>query len=278
MKRLNQGRRTRPDSPPPGQRMGWRRTALRLILPSVAAAVVAAVLLLPSPALNLASPSGGGPPSPLTAAIIDQLDATQPNPAFAEAATETLEATGYTVDYYPGEEVTVDFYRNLPQHNYDLILFRVHSTAVISRGEEAVSSVSLFTNEPYSESKYYDEQVAGNVGFASYYDDGPQVFGITAGFIESSMNGRFDKTVIIMMGCDGLKNDRAAQAFLNRGASSFISWSDFVLADHTDTATQRLLQHLLVEELPLSEAVARTNGEVGPDPVYGAELRYRPVE
>jgi hypothetical protein len=48
------------------------------------------------------------------AAIVDQLSLTEPNPAFTEAATDLLEQAGYAVDYFPGEEVTVEFYRQLP--------------------------------------------------------------------------------------------------------------------------------------------------------------------
>ena len=32
--------------------------------------------------------------------------------------------------------------------------------------------------------------------------------GIMPGFIEKSMKGRFDKTLIIMMGCDGLRSNQ----------------------------------------------------------------------
>jgi hypothetical protein len=237
------------------------------------AAIVAAVLLLPSPALNLAG--GGGSPSPLTAAIVDQLGTTQPNPDFSEAATEMLEQAGYLVDYYPPEVVTVEFYRNLPKGDYDLIVLRTHSTAVISRGEEDVKSISLFSNEPYSLDLYYDEQLAGRIGFAEYQEGGPQYFGITAEFIRSSMKGKFDGATIIMMGCEGLLNDVAAEAFAEKGASNFISWDGLVSAEHTDEATERLLHHLAIESQPAAEAVSLTMAEVGPDPIHGSELLLR---
>jgi hypothetical protein len=248
----------------------------KIVAASAISAVLAAAAVILSPLGGGVSglTSGGSTPA-LTAAIIDQLSLTAPNPEFAEAAMDTLEKAGYTADYFPGEEVTVEFYRTLPQRNYDLIIFRTHSTAVISRGDESVSTVSFFTNEPYSRSRYYDEQAAGRLGFASYTDGGDQLFGITAAFVRDSMQGDFGGATVIMMGCDGLKNDEAAKAFLTKGASSYTSWSEFVTASHTDAATERLLSYFVTEKIPLPEAVARTNDELGPDPTFGSELLYR---
>ena len=161
---------------------------------------------------------GGSPAGPKTAAIVDQLALTQPNPAFAEAATSTLEQAGYVVDYYPGEQVTVDFYRNLPTRGYDLIIFRVHSGLVEERDVETgqitpEDYVSLFTGEPFSETKYVEEVAAGPLGVADYgYEGSPRLFGIGPEFIRSRTRGKFDQTTVILMGCDGLKSDRTARA------------------------------------------------------------------
>ena len=53
------------------------------------------------------------PTSELKAAIVDHLSLTAPNQTFIQTATNILKQAGYTVDYYLGEEVTVEFYRNL---------------------------------------------------------------------------------------------------------------------------------------------------------------------
>lgn len=220
-------------------------------------------------AWGLLRPAGDGT---LKAAIVDQLQLTSPDPAFVTETTALLEGNGYQVKYYPGEDVTVDFYRTLPKSGYDLIILRAHSTAEISRGEEDVKSVSLFTNQPYSKVQYYDEQVAGRVGFASYKEGGPQYFGITSGFITDSMEGNFDGAVVLMMGCQGLVNEKAAEAFTNKGARNFIGWDGLVSADHTDEATQTLLRELVVSKATPQEAIARTMADVGPDPEFGSQL------
>ena len=67
-----------------------------------------------------------------------------------ESATDTLAEAGYSVDYYSGEEVTVDFYRDLQTAGYELIIFRTHSARLV--GEYAGDSYDealLFTSEPY---------------------------------------------------------------------------------------------------------------------------------
>jgi hypothetical protein len=225
--------------------------------------------------------SGTSGPRPKTAAIVDQLSLTFPNPTFVQTATSMLEQAGYEVDYYPGEEVTVDLYRNLPTHGYGLIVLRVHSGLTRElAGEEATQKeyVSLFTGEPFSEEQHHQEILGGQVGAASYYEGGPQVFGISPKFIKSSMNGRFDDTTVILMGCDGLKSYETAEAFIERGAIAFASWSGPVSAAHTDAATERLLQHLLIDGLTIQEAVTRTAAEVGPDPEHDSVLRLYPYE
>ena len=58
--------------------------------------------------------AGSPTPRPKTAAIVDQLGLTYPNPAFVQAATDILIQADYTVTYIPGEQVTVELYRNLP--------------------------------------------------------------------------------------------------------------------------------------------------------------------
>jgi len=213
----------------------------------------------------------------LKAAIVDHLSLTQPNQTFIQTATSTLEKAGFTVDYYPGEEVTIGFYRDLPTHGYGLIVLRVHSA--LKLGEKP--PVCLFTSQPYSEMKYTYEQLDGQVGivaFLPYHEGDPLYFGIGPKFVRRSMNGRFENTIIIMMGCDGLAYTTMAEAFIGKGARVYISWNGGVLAAHTDLATTHLLQHLITEKQTISQAVTETMKEVGPDPIDNSILQYYPTE
>lgn len=247
---------------------GRRRTAALLVAAFALAAVVgvgATWILL----------SGGSPPGPRTAVIVDQLSLSQPNPALAETATNMLERAGYAVDYYPGEEVTVDFYRDLPSHGYDLIVLRVHSGLARAYGEPT-DYVSLFTGEPFDETRHTAEGAAGLLGRAKYYDGSPEYYGIVPAFIEASMKGRFDGATVIMLGCDGLTTDTSAEAFVHKGANAVVGWSGLVSAKHTDAATESLLRHLLADGLSIRDAVAQTMAEVGPDPEFGSVLGVYP--
>jgi len=278
MSRRRQKKRTEKDEPRRGKASRLRKAAVALLGVALLSAALAAGLVL-------SGLTGGGPSAP-SAAIVDQLSLTQPNPDFAASATDILKQAGYAVDYFPGEEVTVEFYRNLPTHDYELIILRVHSGITIevdtATGHRTKSDyVSLFTAEPYSETKYLEEQIGrpvARLGRAPLYEGGPALFSIGPEFIEKSMRGSFDDALVVMMGCDGLRSERTAQAFLNKGASAFVSWSQAVSASHTDAATHRLLEHLLIDKLTTREAIARTMAEVGPDPLYGAELRVLPNE
>ena len=216
-----------------------------------------------------------------TAAILDQLSLTAPDGEFVDAASGLLRESGYSVTYYPGEQVTVDLYRDLPARNYDLIILRVHSAPVTVHNDVtgAVTDsdfLSLFTGEVYSDGKYQQEQNLGRLARSRYLRTempGEDVFGIVPSFVQHSMVGRFNGTPIIMMGCDGLRAQATAQAFLDKGASDFVSWSRPVSSVHTDRATKRLLERYLRGHRPMADAVKETADEVGPDPYFGGELR-----
>jgi hypothetical protein len=256
------------------------RATRRWRLPGTVAILVAGILvaaLVAGGVLFRDQFWGSSTAGPKTAAIVDQLSLTQPNPSFAGAATAILEQAGYVVDYYPGEEITVDFYKNLPAHGYDLIVMRVHSGLARDYGQPT-NYVSLFSNEPFSETKYAAEKAAGLVGRSSYYEGGAQYFGIVPAFIESSMKGRFEGAKIVLMGCDGLITDTTAEAFIRKGAKVVVGWSGLVSAEHTDAATETLLRHLLLGGLPTTDAVTQTMAELGPDPEYDSTLLVYPPE
>jgi len=246
------------------------------------AIIIALVVTLPIVALVLVLVRGNGDGEEeddgvLSAAIVDQLSVTVPNQSFADSAKSMLEEAGYTVDYYPGNVVTVEFYRQLPYHAYDLILFRSHADRLEATDEAGnpFDQVVLFTSEPYTEMKYQNEQSAHDLVIARYERGGEPFFGVAAGFIEELEDG-FDGAQIVMMGCEGMLNETMGAAFVERGAQSYISWNKTVSATHTDAATETLLGHLLDGSEP-NEAVAQTMSEVGPDPEYDSVLLAYPA-
>jgi len=228
---------------------------------------------------------GPEPAAKPRAVIIDQLAVTDPNLDFARRAATQLEQAGYRVDYFRPEEVTVDFYRTLPKRGYQFIIIRSHATSSIGPADAnggiagpSAGSVGLFTNQPYQNDLYVTDQRARWLTVDSYPDRNitTRFFGITAGFVASAMQGRFNGATVILMGCSGLSTVDLAAAFVGRGARAFVSWDQKVTAAHTDAVTEALLGYLFRDRLDLRQAIARTMQDKGPDPTYGGRLLAYP--
>jgi len=252
-----------------------QRIALRIIIAAILITTISISGFLVNSMLNQPSTISSQP----KAAIVDHLSLTFPNQTFIQTATNTLKQENYSVDYYQGEKVTVDFFRNLPARGYSLIILRVHSAAAALEGQEYVEApVCFFTSESYSQNKYVLEQLADQLVIASYnMPEPPYYFGITPKFVTSSMNGEFCNTAIIMMGCEGLNNTEMAEAFITKGAKVYVGWNRSVSASHTDQATTYLLQQLILQNQTIKQAVENTMKEMAADP-EDTQLTYYPLQ
>jgi hypothetical protein len=229
------------------------------------------ILLLPLPACSQAPNSST---EPAKAAIVDQLSSLQPNEAFISEVTQQLQDYGFEeVNIYRGNNVTVELYKKLPSCGYKLIIFRAHSGLLGSEGQ-TIPRTCLFTNEPYSEREHVAEQLSDQLAMARIDEHHPWVFGIGDEFVTQSMEGQFDNTVIIMMGCATLSLDDLAQAFIGKGASTYLGWDASVDLDYVDGATAYLTEQLCIKKVTVGEAVTNTMNVIGPDPKYHAELNY----
>jgi hypothetical protein len=214
------------------------------------------------------------PSSGLSAVIVDQLSLTYPNQTFVQTATNMLKNAGYAVDYIPGENVTVNYYKNLPAYNYKIVILRVHAAISFE-----MSAISFFTSETYSDSKYTDDQLSSYIGRAIFPNhEETSYFAITANFVKKAMRGNFNDTTVIMMGCYGLEYPGMANAFIEKGAHAYIGWNGSVSADHTDETTKNLLKQLILEKQPIGQAIETTMKENGPDPIENSILTYYPNE
>jgi hypothetical protein len=257
---------------------------LTIILLALIFSAYFAYTLLAQPSQDIIQPSlqfkPENPNPQFKAAIVDHLSLTMPNETFMEEVAAMLVKANYTVDYFSGENITVEFYRNLPAYGYKLIILRVHSSATDPQGSEA--PVTLFTSERASQTKYVYEQLTDQLMAASYSaeerDKGIIYFGISPLFVTQGMKGKFQDTTIIMMGCQGLKNTIMAEAFIERGAKVYIGWNASVSESHTDIATTQLLEHLVTKKQTIEQAVENTMKEVGPDTANNSTLQYYPLE
>lgn len=211
----------------------------------------------------------------LRCAIVDQLYTVEPNPTFIEYTTHELESFGFTVDVYQGDEVTVDFYRQLPTYGYKLIIFRVHG-GLLQNESGIGDKIWLFTSQPYSRMNYFIAQLRDQVRAAGIITDTHPLFAVSAKFITDCTKGDFSDTVIINMACAAFYSDEMAQAFIQKGASAYLAWDVSVGLYYVDNTTMTLVDKLCSKELTIAAAVSETMKEKGPDPNNNAFLYYYP--
>jgi hypothetical protein len=201
------------------------------------------------------------------------------NATFVKTATNMLTAAGYQVTYYKGSDVNVDFYQTLPTDGYKILIFRVHSALRLDN-DALTAPLDFFTSEPYSyayglwQTENLLDIVMYNVTSKNEY------FGINPSFVMDAMEGSFQNATIILEGCNGLdgqgRSETMLQALVYKGAKVIIGWNASVSVNHTDVAVTSLLDHLLVENETVKEAVNATNNEIGLDPAGSNKLLYYP--
>ena len=252
----------------PSRRRRWLIYALVAV--ALPAAAIAGFLML-----------SGGSDAPRVL-IIDQLSLTQPNPEFEQQARAILEPAGFAVDYIPGEDASVDLYRQLPSYGYELILWRAHAGRLVGEDGELTDETYLFTSETYTPEKYVRDQVEGRLKLVAYddvaADAGEFFFGIPGDFVADAMEGDFGGAKVILMGCDIFRAEHMARSFVERGAGAVVGWDRPVSAAHTDAVTLNLIQRFVDGETSAQAAAAATMEELGPDPFYDAELLAYPAE
>ena len=239
----------------------------------IALGIAGAVVLVRFYPMDQPFPDNGGG---LKAVIVDQLSSVKGNEAFVTNVTEQLEEYGFQVDLYQQDDVDVDLYGQLATRGYKLIIFRAHS-GLLAENEMTQDRTVLFTNEAYDQLSHYDDQLHDRLVMARVGEGYPMVFGIPPKFIEDGMKGKFDDSVVIMMGCSGLFERDLAQAFVGKGASAYLAWNGTVELNYVDEATPYLIEQLCSGNTTLKEAVDNTMEAVGPDPEHKAGLAYYPT-
>ena len=216
------------------------------------------------------------------AAIIDQLHTDIPNLHFQNKTQILLEDAGYQVDLFTTEDITVDFYKKLPTMNYKFIVFRTHSIAFGT----IENSASLLTGEKYDVESHLREQLLKQVGKAvpflpDYVDKvgwsaitNQTYFTIGAKAVNEIMEGDFEKSIIILGGCDTLSGHNLADSFLKRGASVVIGWDGLISSNDNDRTILRLLENILSNGEDINNAVGLINENFVSRTQYSPTLKY----
>ncbi len=210
------------------------------------------------------------------ASIVDQLaiqkDFAYLTREFNTSCTSLLNASSFTTKYYTGEEITVNFYKDLPSKAGKIVVLRAHSAV---RNNSVY--VDLFTSEPFVRGKH--EEIGDQLSRGIFlYPPNDEFFAINPTFVQNqinpSMRGAFDKSLIIMMGCDSLNETTMAEALVSRGAKVIIGWTRKVDLADSDNSTLRFLSYVLAENpYTIGAAVSTVNSF---NHSFGAQLDFYP--
>jgi len=222
-------------------------------------------------------------PRPL-AVIIDQLHDSIPNVYFQEKATQYLELAGYQVDITTTQDITVDYYKNLPSMNYKYIVIRTHGL----EDPKYNNGTFLFTGEKYSINNYISEQLSGQIGKgAPIYDqerllieqengtlEDQMYFLVGAKMVDELMVGKFDDTVILIGGCESLRNRDLAESLIWRGAADVIGWDRTIGSIENDRIMLKFLEKTLVDKEIIDDVVIEINTDFSSDLQFSSKLRH----
>ena len=209
------------------------------------------------------------------AIILDNLGLDGQSPSnetipFVQETRKLLERVGVKVDYVGVNDVTLEVYQNLAKYN--LVILRVHSGLLIGDG-----MVCFFTSEPLPEnlgkySEWFSKGYLANATLELHGGTKKHFIGVKPDFISNCLNGEFENSIIIAMGCNSLESYSMARAFVNKGALVYIGWTSDVTVNHTDSATLGLLKSFFEDNETIKEAIDKAPA----DRRTSAELTYYP--
>jgi len=197
-----------------------------------------------------------------SAVIIDTIN----NEGFKTQSTNLLSSNGYSVEYYLGEEVTIDLLKSIPA-GYDLYVFRVHSTCINNR-------TWVFSGEKYQANSYPILQITELIHKAKPSLESDYLFAVSPEFIQEYNKNGFKDGVVLMMGCEGLCISDLAEAFCEEGAIIYVSWDGNVCLKHTDQAFLSILESICTRKTTIIKAIDYAQAQIGRDPVYHSSLNY----
>lgn len=189
---------------------------------------------------------------------------------FESRATDLLSRNGYNVEYYSGDEVTIDFLKQIPAEQ-DLYIFRVHSTCINNR-------TWVFSGEKYQTNSYPILQLAGLIHKAKPSHISNYMFAVSPEFFQEYNKNRFKDGIVLMMGCDGLYTHDLAEAFCEEGATIYVSWDGKVCLEHTDRVFLSILESICMRKSTILGAIEYAQNQIGRDPVYNSLLDYYSLE
>ena len=220
-----------------------------------------------------------GSPGIPKAIIVDNLHLDELSPSgkdipFVQETRKLLEGFGVEVEYVGVKGVTLEVYQGLAKYN--LVILRVHSGILVEGNKKIVcffSSEELSGKKICDYSDWFEKKYLANATLELPNGAKKSFIGVKPDFIRNCLNGEFQDSIIIAMGCNSSINDSMARAFVNdRNALAYIGWTSDVTVNHTDSATLGLLKSFFENNETIEEAI----NKAPTDRRTSAELTYYP--
>ena len=220
-----------------------------------------------------------GSPGIPKAIILDNLHLDELSPSgetipFVNETRKLLEGVGVEVEYVGVEDVTLEVYQNLAKYN--LVILRVHSGILVEDDDEKI--VCFFSSEELSKQKFrkyndwFEKKYLANATLELPNGTKKSFIGVKPNFIKNCLNGEFQDSIIIAMGCNSLESYSMARAFVDKEALVYIGWTRDVTVNHTDSATLGLLKSFFENNETIKEAINKAPADHKTD----AKLTYYP--
>ena len=240
-------------------------TKKRVLLVAVIIALIFVVSFFALTYNYTPNPTPTSTPTKPRAAIIDSLYVIDHNSNFYQRANDTLSNMGFKVDVILGENVTVESFKNIT--GYKIIVLRVHTA---QEGSLIVFFTGTRAKDPNQDTGYMLERTIGWVRIGE--TEGQYFYAVTPTMIvEGNGQAKFENTTVIVDSCYGLSTNSMAQAFIGKGASTYIAWDKGVYPQYADNATLKLLE-LISKQVPVTQAIS----QVPKEPDFGSILSSYP--
>jgi hypothetical protein len=99
-------------------------------------------------------------------------------------------------------------------------------------------------------------------------------FMIGSKFIDELATGKFPQSVIIIGGCESVRNPDLAKSLVLRGASSVIGWDRSINSMENDKVMLALLEEALINKTGMYDAIGSVMDRYGENLQYSSELFY----
>jgi hypothetical protein len=93
-------------------------------------------------------------------------------------------------------------------------------------------------------------------------------------FIDELMVGKFPDSIILIGGCESLRNNDLAKSFISRGAMHVVGWDRTVGATENDRILLEFLEKTIVDEKKIDDVIIELNDEHSEELMFSSMLRH----